>query len=108
MESSFLLPTTVMLQVPESNILGELGQGYKYTAGFLNESRIGIGAQMVGIAQGCLDATIPYTLERKQFGQPIFSFQVSTMCKILSIAQGCCHNTIHTGQETVLLTDRNA
>ncbi|XP_066586125.1 short/branched chain specific acyl-CoA dehydrogenase, mitochondrial-like [Prorops nasuta] len=63
------------VRVPESNILGEFGHGYKYAAGFLNEGRIGIGAQMIGIAQGCLDATIPYTLERKQFGQDIFSFQ---------------------------------
>ncbi|XP_045464926.1 short/branched chain specific acyl-CoA dehydrogenase, mitochondrial [Harmonia axyridis] len=63
------------VRVPESAILGELGQGYKYAAGFLNESRIGIAAQQLGLAQGCLDATIPYTLERKQFGQPIFEFQ---------------------------------
>ncbi|KAL6423676.1 hypothetical protein ACFW04_010289 [Cataglyphis niger] len=63
------------VRVPESNILGEFGHGYKYAAGFLNEGRIGIGAQMIGIAQGCLDATIPYTLERKQFGHDIFSFQ---------------------------------
>lgn len=63
------------VKVPEQNVLGEVGKGYKYAAGFLNESRIGIGAQMVGIAQGCFDATIPYTMERKQFGQKIFSFQ---------------------------------
>lgn len=63
------------VRIPESNLLGEFGHGYKYAAGFLNEGRIGIGAQMIGIAQGCLDATIPYTLERKQFGQDIFSFQ---------------------------------
>ncbi|XP_015116561.1 short/branched chain specific acyl-CoA dehydrogenase, mitochondrial isoform X1 [Diachasma alloeum] len=63
------------VRVPEENILGEFGQGYKYAAGFLNEGRIGIGAQMIGIAQGALDATIPYTLERKQFGKDIFSFQ---------------------------------
>lgn len=63
------------VRVPEENILGEFGKGYKYAAGFLNEGRIGIGAQMIGIAQGCLDATIPYTLERKQFGSDIFSFQ---------------------------------
>jgi len=42
----------------------------------LNEGRVGIGAQMIGIAQGSLDATIPYTLERKQFGKDVFSFQV--------------------------------
>ncbi|XP_063698492.1 short/branched chain specific acyl-CoA dehydrogenase, mitochondrial-like [Culicoides brevitarsis] len=61
--------------VPEENILGCLGHGYKYAAGFLNEGRVGIAAQMVGIAQGTLDATMPYLLERKQFGQDIFSFQ---------------------------------
>ncbi|TGZ51985.1 short/branched chain specific acyl-CoA dehydrogenase, mitochondrial [Temnothorax longispinosus] len=63
------------VRVPESNILGEFGHGYKYAAAHLNEGRIGIGAQMIGIAQGCLDATIPYTLERKQFGKDLFSFQ---------------------------------
>ncbi|XP_015524484.2 short/branched chain specific acyl-CoA dehydrogenase, mitochondrial [Neodiprion lecontei] len=63
------------VRVPESNILGEFGHGYKYAAGFLNEGRVGIGAQMIGMAQGSLDVTIPYTLERKQFGQDIFSFQ---------------------------------
>nr|CAD7590064.1 unnamed protein product [Timema genevievae] len=63
------------VRVPESNILGEFGKGYKYAAGFLNEGRIGIGAQMLGLAQGCLDATIPYTLERIQFGKKIYSFQ---------------------------------
>lgn len=63
------------VRVPETAILGELGQGYKYAAGLLNEGRIGIAAQMLGLAQGCFDATIPYTLERQQFGKPIFSFQ---------------------------------
>lgn len=63
------------VRVPEENILGEYGKGYQYAAGFLNEGRIGIGAQMVGLAQGCFDATIPYLMERKQFGQDIFSFQ---------------------------------
>lgn len=63
------------VRVPESNILGQFGHGYKYAAGFLNEGRVGIGAQMIGIAQGALNATIPYTLERKQFGKDIFSFQ---------------------------------
>ncbi|XP_076630965.1 short/branched chain specific acyl-CoA dehydrogenase, mitochondrial isoform X2 [Colletes latitarsis] len=63
------------VRIPENNILGQFGHGYKYAAGFLNEGRIGIGAQMIGIAQGCLDATIPYTLDRKQFGKDIFSFQ---------------------------------
>jgi short-chain 2-methylacyl-CoA dehydrogenase len=63
------------VKIPEGNLLGKFGHGYKYAAGFLNEGRIGIGAQMIGGAQACLDATIPYTLDRKQFGQDIFSFQ---------------------------------
>ncbi|KAK7075239.1 hypothetical protein SK128_013126 [Halocaridina rubra] len=61
--------------VPEDHILGEFGQAYKYAIEMLNEGRIGIGAQMVGLAQGCLDATVPYLLQRKQFGQRIFNFQ---------------------------------
>lgn len=63
------------VKVPEENLLGEFGKGYQYAAGFLNEGRIGIGAQMIGLAQGCFDATIPYLLERKQFGQDVYSFQ---------------------------------
>ncbi|CAL8077491.1 unnamed protein product [Orchesella dallaii] len=63
------------VRVPASNILGEYGKGYKYAIEMLNEGRIGIGAQMVGLAQGCFEATVPYTLERRQFGQRIFDFQ---------------------------------
>ncbi|KAH8332212.1 hypothetical protein KR074_009413 [Drosophila pseudoananassae] len=63
------------VRVPEENILGTFGHGYKYAAGFLNEGRIGIAAQMVGLAQGTFDATIPYLLERKQFGEAIYNFQ---------------------------------
>ncbi|XP_063699463.1 short/branched chain specific acyl-CoA dehydrogenase, mitochondrial-like [Culicoides brevitarsis] len=62
-------------RVPEENILGEFGQGYRYAAEYLNEGRVGIAAQMVGLAQGTFDATIPYLLERKQFGKDLFSFQ---------------------------------
>lgn len=63
------------VKVPAENVLGEVGKGYQYAAGFLNEGRIGIAAQMVGLAQGCFDATMPYLLERKQFGKEIYSFQ---------------------------------
>lgn len=63
------------VKVPESSILGQLGQGYKYAIGMLNEGRIGIGAQMLGLAQGCFDHTIPYTKQRIQFGKRIFDFQ---------------------------------
>ncbi|XP_027695569.1 short/branched chain specific acyl-CoA dehydrogenase, mitochondrial isoform X1 [Vombatus ursinus] len=63
------------VKVPETNILGQLGDGYRYAIGMLNEGRIGIAAQMLGLAQGCFDHTIPYLKERTQFGERIFSFQ---------------------------------
>lgn len=63
------------VRVPAENVLGQVGHGYKYAAAYLNEGRIGIGAQMIGLAQGCFDATIPYLLERKQFGSEIYDFQ---------------------------------
>ncbi|XP_035675029.1 short/branched chain specific acyl-CoA dehydrogenase, mitochondrial-like [Branchiostoma floridae] len=63
------------VKIPESHLLGTLGHGYKYAIGLLNEGRIGIAAQMVGLAQGCFDHAVPYTMERKQFGQSIFNFQ---------------------------------
>jgi alkylation response protein AidB-like acyl-CoA dehydrogenase len=61
--------------VPKENILGPVGKGYKVAIETLNEGRIGIGAQMVGIAQGAFDHTMRYTAERKQFGDTINSFQ---------------------------------
>ncbi|HEY3093503.1 MAG TPA: acyl-CoA dehydrogenase [Vicinamibacterales bacterium] len=61
--------------VPRANVLGEVGKGYKVAIETLNEGRIGIGAQMVGLAQGALDAAIRYTKERKQFGKAIAEFQ---------------------------------
>lgn len=63
------------VKVPCSNVLGEVGHGYKYAIGMLNEGRIGIAAQMTGLAQGCLDATVPYLHTRHQFKQPLYSFQ---------------------------------
>uniref|UniRef100_A0A669D6H7 Short/branched chain specific acyl-CoA dehydrogenase, mitochondrial n=1 Tax=Oreochromis niloticus TaxID=8128 RepID=A0A669D6H7_ORENI len=63
------------IKVPEKNILGEVGHGYKYAIGMLNEGRIGIAAQMLGLAQGCFDHTVPYTRQRVQFGKRIFDFQ---------------------------------
>jgi len=63
------------VRVPEEAILGELGKGYKYAIEILNEGRIGIGAQMVGLAQGALDLTLPYLHERRQFGQRVADFQ---------------------------------
>jgi alkylation response protein AidB-like acyl-CoA dehydrogenase len=62
-------------RVPRGNVVGEVGKGYKAAIETLNEGRIGIGAQMVGLAQGALDYAIRYTKERKQFGKAIAEFQ---------------------------------
>jgi alkylation response protein AidB-like acyl-CoA dehydrogenase len=62
-------------RVPEANVLGPVGQGYKIAIETLNEGRIGIGAQMIGVATGALDAATAYVKERKQFGKAIAEFQ---------------------------------
>jgi len=62
-------------RVPTSNLLGEVGNGYKIAIETLNEGRIGIGAQMLGLAQGALDHTVRYVQEREQFGRHIGDFQ---------------------------------
>jgi short/branched chain acyl-CoA dehydrogenase len=61
--------------VPKENVLGEVGKGYKIAIETLNEGRIGIGAQMIGVARGALEHAIAYSKERKQFGKPIAEFQ---------------------------------
>ena len=61
--------------VPAANVLGEVGKGYKIAIETLNEGRIGIAAQMLGLAQGAWNHSAKYAKERKQFGQPIASFQ---------------------------------
>jgi len=62
-------------RVPRANVLGEVGKGYKVAIETLNEGRIGIGAQMIGLAQGALHHAMAYTRERKQFGKAIAEFQ---------------------------------
>ena len=62
-------------RVPPENVLGPVGKGYKIAIETLNEGRIGIGAQMLGIAQGAFDYAMAYILERKQFGKAIADFQ---------------------------------
>ena len=62
-------------RVPRSHVVGEIGKGYKVAIETLNEGRIGIGAQMVGLAQGALDHAVRYVRERRQFGKPIAEFQ---------------------------------
>ncbi len=62
-------------EVPEANVIGEVGVGYKVAIETLNTGRIGIGAQMIGVARGALTAALKYAKERKQFGRPIGEFQ---------------------------------
>ena len=62
-------------KIPKENLLGEIGKGFKVAMMTLDGGRIGIGAQALGIAQGCIDATVKYTTERIQFGKRISQFQ---------------------------------
>jgi alkylation response protein AidB-like acyl-CoA dehydrogenase len=62
-------------RVPKANVLGEVGKGYKVAIETLNEGRVGIGAQMLGLAQGAFDHAVAYVKERSQFGKPIGDFQ---------------------------------
>jgi len=85
------------VRVPKENVLGEIGKGYKVAIETLNEGRIGIGAQMIGIAQGAFDAAIAYTKERKQFGKAIadfqgVQFQLSEMATQLEMARLLVYN----------------
>src|SRR5438445_3451449 len=63
------------VRVPRANVVGEVGQGYKVAIETLNEGRIGIGAQMIGLAQGAFEAALAYAKERRQFGRVIADFQ---------------------------------
>jgi short-chain 2-methylacyl-CoA dehydrogenase len=63
------------VRVPKDNVVGEPGRGYKIAIETLNEGRIGIGAQMLGLAEGALDHALAYSRERRQFGKPIAEFQ---------------------------------
>ena len=85
-------------RVPASNVLGPVGIGYKVAIETLNEGRIGIGAQMIGIAQGALDCCVEYIKERKQFGKAIadfqgVQFQVAQMKVELEAARLMVYNT---------------
>jgi alkylation response protein AidB-like acyl-CoA dehydrogenase len=62
-------------EVPAANVVGEVGVGYKVAIETLNTGRIGIGAQMIGVARGALQATLKYVKERQQFGKPVAEFQ---------------------------------
>ena len=84
-------------RVPSANVLGPVGQGYKISIETLNEGRIGIGAQMIGVAQGAYEAALKYIKERKQFGKAIadfqgVQFQVAEMATDLEAARMLVYN----------------
>jgi len=84
-------------QVPKANVFGEVGKGYKIAIGTLNEGRIGIGAQMIGIAQGAYEAALNYTQTREQFGKPLSAnqgvqFQLAEMRTQLEAARLMVYN----------------
>ena len=73
------------VRVPAANVLGEVGKGYKVAIETLNEGRIGIGAQMIGLAEGALGHAVQYTRARKQFGKSITEFQ-GVQCQLARAA----------------------
>lgn len=76
LRASSTCPVTFQdVKVESDNILGDVGKGYMYCINILNEGRIGIAAQQIGIAKGCLDIAMPYLFERTQFGTKIGDFQ---------------------------------
>ncbi len=84
-------------RVPKENVLGEVGKGYKIAIETLNEGRIGIGAQMLGLARGAYEAALAYTKERKQFGQTIsenqgVQFQLAEMAVKIEAARLMVYN----------------
>jgi alkylation response protein AidB-like acyl-CoA dehydrogenase len=85
-------------QVPKANVLGPVGQGYKIAIETLNEGRIGIGAQMIGVGSGALAAATQYVKERRQFGKAIaefqgIQFQLAQMATDLEAARLMVYNT---------------
>jgi alkylation response protein AidB-like acyl-CoA dehydrogenase len=85
-------------RVPDANVLGPIGQGYKIAIETLNEGRIGIGAQMIGVATGALEAATTYVKERRQFGKAIaefqgVQFQLAQMATDLEAARLMVYNT---------------
>ncbi len=86
------------VRVPRANVVGEVGQGYKVAIETLDEGRIGIGAQMLGLAQGAFEAALAYSKERKQFGRTIsefqaIQFQLAEMATEIEAARLMVYNT---------------
>lgn len=97
------------LRVPAGNVLGPVGQGYKIAIGGLNEGRVGIGAQLVGLAQGAMDVALPYAAQRQQFGRPVsdnqgMQFQFAQAATELAAARALVYNAarlVDAGQPVV-------
>jgi alkylation response protein AidB-like acyl-CoA dehydrogenase len=86
------------VRVPRANVVGEVGQGYKVAIETLDEGRIGIGAQMLGLAQGAFEAALAYSQERRQFGRAIadfqaIQFQLAEMATEIEAARLMVYNT---------------
>lgn len=86
------------VRVPRANVVGEVGQGYKVAIETLDEGRIGIGAQMLGLAQGAFEAALAYSQERRQFGRIIsdfqaIQFQLAEMATEIEAARLMTYNT---------------
>jgi alkylation response protein AidB-like acyl-CoA dehydrogenase len=86
------------VRVPRANVVGEVGQGYKVAIETLDEGRIGIGAQMLGLAQGAFEAALAYSQERRQFGRTIsdfqaIQFQLAEMATEIEAARLMVYNT---------------
>ena len=84
-------------EVPRENVLGDVGKGYKVSIETLNEGRIGIGAQMIGVASGALHHGIQYAKQREQFGQSIakfqgIQFQIAELSTLLEAARLMTYN----------------
>lgn len=90
--------------VPKENVLGQIGKGYKVAIETLNEGRIGIGAQMVGVAQGAFDAAMGYIQERQQFGKRIcdfqgIQFQIAELATEIEVARLLVYNAARLREE---------
>jgi len=101
------------IKVPAENLIGEEGKGYKYAIEILNEGRVGIAAQMVGIAQGAFNKAVPYTFDRKQFGQPVGMFQGMQMqfaesATEIEAARLLCYNAARMKEQDLPFTKQAA
>jgi alkylation response protein AidB-like acyl-CoA dehydrogenase len=92
------------IQVPAENLIGEEGKGYKIAIEILNEGRVGIAAQMIGLAQGAVDKAVRYAAERKQFGKKItqfqgMQFQISQIMMEIEAAKALTYNAARLKEE---------